>query len=1002
MGTFFITLDASSTYSADAPLLEILVDGVVVSSVLIDSSFMSSSFGLSFAGTYPSSLSLRFNDTSPESGRSVAINSVSINGKAVDNANLSALSLNQNDTSDINTSNISDYFGEEDLTLADLGTVTITGTAASEVLKGTASADVIDGQDDADNIKGLDGDDKISAGAGNDIVRGGNGDDVILGDGGLDNLRGEAGADAIYGGSGMDYLDGGEGDDFLNGGADNDTLVGGLGDDSLHGGSGNDVLKAGDGDDTLVGGEGRDLLDGGEGNDLLSGGDSNDTLRGRAGNDTLYGDNGNDRLFGHEGDDELHGGEGNDKIEGGTGDDTIYGGNGTDVIRGEEGNDVIDGGGDNDGIYAGAGDDIVDGGSGWDRVEGGEGNDTLSGGEGNDTVLGDAGVDYVYGNDGLDRVRGGDGNDFVYGGDGNDQVFGDAGDDEVYGGNGNDLVNGNEGDDLLYGEAGLDKIFGHEGNDTIYGGDDNDRIYGNDGDDVINGDAGNDTLYAASVHEIVTVTETVDEVGLRIASLNAGVSYNAETNSFYQFVSGSFNWNTANSNALSATLTGLTGVNGHLATVTSAAETTFIQGLTGTSYAWVNGTDSGTEGEWVYTSGAEAGTHYWTGGAGGSAVGGEYANFYNGAPNDASNQYDYSLFLGSNYSGEIYAYTQTYNTNYVVEWDAGDLSAFALTSDIFKVMDEGASNIVNGGDGADTIYGSAGTDILNGDAGNDVIHSGTTQTIQDYIDDILFNNPNVFYNADTNSFYKYVEGVISHTDAIAGASSQTLVGLEAATGYLATITTTAEQTFIGDNLVNNSDWAWVDGSDSATEGSFVYETGALAGTAFDTSLSWYGGSPTSTNQAGRDHVILWDGGGDVLYAWADTSNARGYVVEWDAAGLYNLVGQNTLNGGDGADELYGSGGTDIFYFDNTNDIDDIFDFDTATGDAIDVSSILSFDSATDSITDFVQLTESGGSTTLSVDVDGTAGGTNFVDIALIDGVTGLDVVTMLADGSLIA
>lgn len=1002
MGTFFITLDASSTYSADAPLLEILVDGVVVSTVLIDSSFMSSSFGLSFTGTYPSSLSLRFNDTSSESGRSVTINSVSINGMAVDNANLSTLSLNQNDSSDVNTSNISSYFGEEDLTLADLDTVTITGTAAAESLKGGASNDVIDGQDGNDNIKGFDGNDQISAGAGNDIVRGGNGDDVILGDDGNDNLRGEDGVDAIYGGSGMDYLDGGAGNDFLNGGADNDTLRGGLGDDTLHGGSGNDVLKAEDGNDTLIGGTGLDLLDGGTGNDLLSGGDDNDTLRGGAGQDILYGDDGNDRVFGEDGNDVLHGGAGTDLIEGGIGDDIAYGGTENDIIRGEDGNDTIYGEDGNDGLYGGNGDDVIDGGAGWDRVEGGEGNDTLNGGADSDTVLGDAGVDYVYGDDGHDRVRGGDGNDFVYGGEGNDQVFGDAGDDEVYGGNGNDIVNGNEGNDLLYGEAGLDKIFGHEGNDTIYGGDDNDRIYGNDGDDVINGDDGNDTLYAASVHEIVTVTETVEEVGLRIASLNAGVSYNAETNSFYQFVSGSFNWSTANSNALAATLTGLTGVNGHLATVTSAAETTFIESLTGTSFAWVDGSDSATEGEWVYTSGAEAGTQYWTGGAGGSAVGGEYTNFYNGVPNDANGSYDYSLFLGSNYSGEIYAYTQTYNTNYVVEWDAGDLSALALSSDEFKVMDEGATNAVNGGDGADTIYGSAGTDVLNGDAGNDAIHSGTTQTIQEYIDDILFNNPNVFYSADTNSFYKYVAGTISHTDALAGASSQTLVGLEAATGYLATITTTTEQTFIGDNLVNNSDWAWVDGSDSATEGSFVYESGGLAGTALDASLNWYGGSPASTNQAGRDHVLLWDGGGDVLYAWADTSNARGYVVEWDATELYNLVGQNTLNGGDGQDDLYGANGSDIFYFDNTNDVDDVFNFDTATGDAIDVSSILSFNSGTDLITDFVQLTESGGNTTLAVDVDGTANGTNFVDIALIDGVTGLDVNTMLADGSLIA
>ena len=354
------------------------------------------------------------------------------------------------------------------------------------------------------------------------------------------------------------------------------------------------------------------------------------------------------------------------------------------------------------------------------------------------------------------------------------------------------------------------------------------------------------------------------------------------------------------------------------------------------------------------------------------------------------------MFLGSNYSGQIFAYTSSYNTNYVIEWDAGDLSLLAETNDVFKVMDEGSTNIVNGGEGHDTIYGSAGNDTLNGGEGIDEIHSGTAGTVDDAIANILAINNNVFYNEATNSFYQYVSGTISYTDAAAAAQTATLNGYAGVTGGLATITSVAEQTFIGDNLVNNGDWAWIDGSDAVTEGSFILTDGS----ALNGSLNWQGGSPNSTNTADRDNLLIWDGGGDVLYAWADASNARGYVIEWSASDLVSSVGQNILNGGNGADDLYGASGSDVFVFDNTNDIDDVFNFDLSTGDAIDISQVLSFDSGTDVITDFVEFTTVGSDTVVGVDVDGD--GSGFTSIAVLHDVTGLDINTLLADGSLIA
>ncbi len=85
---------------------------------------------------------------------------------------------------------------------------------------------------------------------------------------GNDTLRGFAGADTINGGGGDDVIYGNGGNDNLDGGDGNDRLYGDdggsvVGDDTLHGGSGNDQLFGGQGNDTY-------LFQRGDGNDIIS------------------------------------------------------------------------------------------------------------------------------------------------------------------------------------------------------------------------------------------------------------------------------------------------------------------------------------------------------------------------------------------------------------------------------------------------------------------------------------------------------------------------------------------------------------------------------------------------------------------------------------------------------------------------------------------------------------------------------------------------------------
>lgn len=130
-----------------------------------------------------------------------------------------------------------------------------------------------------------------------------------------------------------------------------------------------------------------------------------------------------------------------------------------------------------------------------------------------------------------------------------------------------------------------------------------------------------------------------------------------------------------------------------------------------------------------------------------------------------------------------------------------------------------------------------------------------------------------------------------------------------------------------------------------------------------------------------------------------------------------VVGDDTSNimrgsGGDevfysrgGADDLYGRGGADDFVFETASafsGIDTIHDFSAGAGDRLDLSNILEgfYDDQTDALSDFVQITDDGTDSTVSVDQDG--GGDNFVAVATVKNVTGLtDEDQLVLDGNLI-
>ncbi|TPI29256.1 type I secretion C-terminal target domain-containing protein, partial [Mesorhizobium sp. B3-2-1] len=116
-------------------------------------------------------------------------------------------------------------------------------------------------------------------------------------------------------------------------------------------------------------------------------------------------------------------------------------------------------------------------------------------------------------------------------------------------------------------------------------------------------------------------------------------------------------------------------------------------------------------------------------------------------------------------------------------------------------------------------------------------------------------------------------------------------------------------------------------------------------------------------------------------------------------------GNDTLIGGDGNDILYGGGGTnnmtggagaDTFKLDHLDIKDLITDFSGAggQGDKIDLTSL--FETPTGgNIADYVHY--DAGTKTLSVDTNGTSGGANFVDVAVLQNAPAAGTINILYD-----
>lgn len=937
MSSFFISIDAVSSYITDAPLLELLVDGVVVSSINITSSYTASNIKLDYTGSYPTSLSFRFNDGSVEAGRAITINNMRMNGQTVDNSDLSTTSLTNGQSSDYNTAPNDYLFGQVEPTSGDFGTTTHSGTAASEVLNGSAGDDVMDALGNADTVKGGDGDDVIFGGDANDIIKGGNDDDIIMGNAGNDLLKGENGDDLIYGGAGLDNLQGGTGNDTLNGGADNDTLLGGDDDDILYGGDGNDLLKGENGNDSLFGGLGNDRLLADIGDDSLFGEDGDDYIDSGAGNDTLDGGLGNDRLYGRDGDDILTGGAGLDLLEGGLGADDLDGGDDNDTLRGGDGNDILNGGLGNDRLYGQNDNDTINGGAGLDRLEGGAGDDILNGGDDNDTVLGGDGIDIIHGDAGNDLVRGGDGNDTVYGDDGNDRVLGDAGDDTLYGGAGNDVLDADIGNDILHGDAGLDRLYGHEGDDELHGGDDNDQLYGNEdndtlygddgndlldggeGDDTLSGGLGSDTLHAQDGNDIANGDDGNDLItgGSGSDILNGGIGddniYALSTVDWYDT-----NWShrlnvSVESDNFSTDMTDFT---------------ILVDSSNFGADFWANVNADGSDIRFTGADGiTEIGVEVVT-----IDTVAETMLLYVNVPG-ISATIDTQLYAYFGNAGASDDALSGFNSSYSGVWSFEDINPGTTVTDSSSVSGDDAGSSMNAGN------------VVTGQIGNALDFDGTSEYVAL---DNSYQGASTVGSVSVSAWVNTSHAGGSYNDNWAildfDRSEFFNVFIDGATGQLSFSTADGGiHDFSGGPAINDGTWhhitAVYDGTDKIlyVDGVEVARSvNAHGGSALGTSNTRYGfigdGSEASDIDGSRNNIYydgqvdelkLYDGAlsaAEIAQEYHNYNNISNYLNVGHSAATNDAGTTNIIHGNDGNDEIYSADGDDTLYGDAGNDI----------------------------------------------------------------------------------
>jgi hypothetical protein len=164
------------------------------------------------------------------------------------------------------------------------------------------------------------------------------------------------------------------------------------------------------------------------------------------------------------------------------------------------------------------------------------------------------------------------------------------------------------------------------------------------------------------------------------------------------------------------------------------------------------------------------------------------------------------------------------------------------------------------------------------------INTGTTAGSVQISVSATVNPPGFYYNPINGHFYKPITPGASYT---AARTASLLTTFKGQTGYLVTITSSSEDTFIQANVPQTN--IWFAATDEVKDGTWVIDAGPEKGTVMKTSNgqlagnvpgvynNWAAGEPNGSNHSEDYAVTKWNGN-----QWNDLSNnwTNPYVIEY--------------------------------------------------------------------------------------------------------------------------
>lgn len=620
---------------------------------------------------------------------------------------------------------------------------------------------------------------------------------------------------------------------------------------------------------------------------------------------------------------------------------------------------------------------------------------------------------------------------------------GSAGD-TIYGNDANNVINGNGGADTIYGSSGSDTLDGGDGTDTV--------VYSYDISDFLVSLVDSVTVSLAHLTELWTDTvanfesfnfngniltwdqvsaSAVDPSSMLIKVKNGGDKYEFTSNAGdddFNIHSNEVNYN---------------GASGNMFRVLRDSNTLdfFVLNSSAPNSVFLGGDKYGDIADTINVRGTHANFSIGFNGYAGDDTLSIFSTIigddiiYGGAGNDTINSSGGNdLIFGE--EGDDYLRGQDGDDD--LRGDDGN-DTLDGGNGIDKLFGGSGNDTIHGGDGNDIIRGGDGDDIMNGDAGDDDIRAGIgadtlnggngndlligeegADIINGGAGDDLINGGDDGDTIDAGADNDTVYGGAGNDDINGGDGRDYLYGdegndtIRGGNGIDNLYGGDGDDILYGDAdndlIFGNSGDDEIYGGNGADKIRGGSDNDTIEGGAGADDLRGEDGNDTIRGGTEDDYIeggagqdnLFGDDGDDIINGNGDNDtiyggNGKDYI--------YGGGGDDIIYGGAGNDKLYGNGGADTFVFEAASALssfDQIRDFNAGEGDVVDLSDILSgfYNSGIHDINDFVNFGDNGTHTYIKVDQNG--GGDNFIQIAMLNNVSGLNSVDQLIlDGTLV-